>query len=348
ARAVAGSRPGASGPGAAQRRPQGAAGPHPRPEAASGGRPVRDRQQTPAPGQPGGRDRGRPRDRQHTPAPGRPTTPRQRLLRQRLVVFVTVTIGVALAIAAAQGCENRSNQGMRPSGLPTMVVLPTGLSVDGAAVPGTASATPSATASVTASATASATPVAAAARGGTGAGAAASGTGAADLGLAPAQAPGPAVDWPNRTYPDGAGGPGIALHEGRSAAGGPQVSLSSVLPTRYKGSPATVVVLRRAEGSVPVDLVQLYTFSGDNPVAAAARSSTADPQATASWRLDAGAVVREERVAQTGAVTSTRYTVRPDGSLDESWPGAGASGGTGLTAAPPAAAAPAPPTTAAG
>lgn len=35
------------------------------------------------------------------PAPG----PDRRLLRQRLVVFVTVTVLVALGIAAAQGCE---------------------------------------------------------------------------------------------------------------------------------------------------------------------------------------------------------------------------------------------------
>lgn len=343
ARAAAGSRLGPAGPGEAQRRPQGAAAPHPRPEAASGGRPVRDRQQTPTPGHfgghSGGRDRGRLRDRQHTPAPGRPTTARQRLLRQRLVVFVTVTIGVALAIAVAQGCENRSNQGLRPSGLPAMVVSPAERAVGRTSVDGTAvTATPS----VAPSPTPSSTPVVAA-RGGAG-----SGSGPADLALAPAQGAGPAVDWPNRTYPDAAGGPGIALRDGRSATGGPQLALSSVLPARYKGAPATVVVLRRAEGSVPVDLVQLYTFAGNSPVAAATRSSTADPQATASWRLDGGAVVREERVAQTGAVTSTRYTVRPDGSLDESWPGAGASGGAGLTAIAPAAAAPAPPTAPAG
>ncbi|MGW4892358.1 hypothetical protein ACWEQL_08835, partial [Kitasatospora sp. NPDC004240] len=96
---------------------------------------------------------------------------------------------------------------------------------------------------------------------------------------------------------------------------------------RYRGAPAALVVLRRAEGSVPVDLVQLFTFAGDQPVPVAARSSAADPQATAAWRVENGALVREERVAQTGAVTSTRYTVRADGSLDESWPGAGTSGG---------------------
>jgi hypothetical protein len=78
-----------------------------------------------------------------------------------------------------------------------------------------------------------------------------------------------------------------------------------------------------------VDLVELFGFNGDSPVPLTARSSAADPQSTASWRLEEGALVREEQVAQTGATATTRYTVRADGSLDESWPGAGISGGTG-------------------
>ncbi|MFD0346744.1 hypothetical protein ACFQ0M_13025 [Kitasatospora aburaviensis] len=53
--------------------------------------------------------------------------------------------------------------------------------------------------------------------------------------LAPAQGVNPAVDWPNRSYPDPAGGPPIALRDGRSAGAGPQVALSTVLPARYKG-----------------------------------------------------------------------------------------------------------------
>ena len=80
---------------------------------------------------------------------------------------------------------------------------------------------------------------------------------------------------------------------------------------------------------MPVDLVQVFGFAGDSPVALAARSSAANPQAVASWRIDNGSLVREERVAQTGAVSSTRYSVRADGTLEESWPGAGISGGTG-------------------
>ncbi|MDH6707981.1 hypothetical protein P3T27_004718 [Kitasatospora sp. MAA19] len=325
---------------AAARHPQGVTAPLPRPEATPATRPLRARPQTPPPGRPGAPDRGRPRDRQHTPAPGgRPVGARQRLLRQRLIVFVTVTVGVALAIAAAQGCENRSNQGLRPSGGSTASAPATageralaGTSVDGAAVSSTA-ARPSAAVPSPAATQPSATPLAAAAHGGAG-----------DSPLAPPQGAGPVVDWPNRSYPDGAGGPGIALRDGRSVGAGPQVALSTVLPARYKGAPAAVVVLRRAEGSVPVDLVQLFTFTGDTPVAATSRTSAADPQATAAWRLDGGTVVREERVAATGAATSTRYTVRADGTLEESWPGASTSG----PATPPPAAAPAPPTAPAG
>ncbi len=117
--------------------------------------------------------------------------------------------------------------------------------------------------------------------------------------------------------------------------------LSAVLPARYKGGPAALVVLRRSEGSVPVDLVQLFSFTGDTPAALTSRSSAADPQAVATWRLENGALVREERVAQTGAVTSTRYALRADGTLDESWPG---SATTTPAVTPPPAAAPAPPT----
>ncbi|MET8541540.1 hypothetical protein ABZW03_12940 [Kitasatospora sp. NPDC004799] len=226
------------------------------------------------------------------------------------MVVVTVTIGVALAIAAAQGCENRDNRSVRP---PTGTVASAGSGAERAA-PGT---------SADVAPQASAVPLPAAARGG------------ADGGLTPPQAPVPAVDWPNHSYPDGAGGPAVTLQNGHSVGAGPQVALSAVLPARYKGLPAAVVVLRRADGSAPVDLVQLYTFAGDAPVATTSRTSVADPQAAASWRLEGGTVVREERAAVTGAVTSTRYTVRPDGTLDESWPGA---------TTPPPAAAPAPPT----
>ncbi|WP_063771936.1 hypothetical protein [Kitasatospora mediocidica] len=284
---------------------------------------VRERQQTPAPGRPA-------RDRQHTPAPGRPIDSRRRLLRQRLVVFITVTIGVALAIAAAQGCENRSSQGLpapRPAvggQVPEGAGPALGLSADGVQSQQPAPQAPAARTS-----------------GGTGS------PGAANpAGFGPATGAVPAVDWPNRSYSDPGGGPAIQLRDGRSAGpdvspavqptapqspGAAPVTLASVLPARYRGAAATVVVLRRTEGSVPVDLVELFGFTTDTPVLLASRSSAADPQAAAAWRLEDGALVREERVAQTGASSSTRYTLRPDGTLDESWPGAGISGGTGVS-----------------
>ncbi|MGK4579767.1 protein kinase domain-containing protein [Kitasatospora sp. HPMI-4] len=308
------------GPPGVQRRPaaqpeaQAATAPMPRPElgqdAAPGEtrerRPRREQQQpgrdrrTPVPGRP-----ARPRDRQHTPAPGRPSEARRRLLRQRVVVFVTVTVGVALAIAAAQGCENHSNQGQgRPDGALVSPSAPgagsgAGLSADGAAQSPTAFA------------------------------AVAHGTG--DTTLGPATGAVPNVDWPNRSYSDPSGGPAIRLRDGHSTAGA-QVALSTVLPARYREAPAALVVLRRAEGSVPADLVELFSFNGDTPVLLASRASVADPQAATAWRIESGALVREER-AQTGGGSTTRYAVRGDGGLDESWPGAGVGGGTGAGAA---------------
>ncbi|MFD5084144.1 hypothetical protein ACFWOG_16085, partial [Kitasatospora sp. NPDC058406] len=326
---------------------QAATAPLPRPDATQATRPMRERQQTPPPGRPGApggarerdrrpaRPRGRAQDRQHTPVPGgRPGAARQRLLRQRLVVFVTVTVGVALAIAAAQGCENRENQGMRPSA--SAPAAPgAGEQQGGAAPPSTPAQGPAGSAGTGLSADGiaqSASPLTAAARA-----SAVAGEGA----LGPAQGAGPAVKGPTRATPYRARcGPDTG-RDGRSAGTGPQVVLSAVLPARYKGAPAALVVLRRSEGSVPVDLVQLFSFNGDAPVALASRSSAADPQATATWRLENGALVREERVAQTGSATSTRYTVRADGTLEESWPGSGST--TPAVTAPPAAA-PAPPT----
>lgn len=274
-----------------RRRPaQPATAPMPRPEHPAQ---PRERQQTPAPGRPPAQ-----RDRQHTPPPGRPVGARRRLLRQRVIVFVTVTVGVALAIAAAQGCENRGSQGLpqqRPgvSGGPS-ADQPAPLSIDGAGA---------------------AAPLATAARSG------------GDAGLAPAVGQVPNGDWPNRVYTDPAGGQPIRLKDGRSGGEGAQTVLTTVLAARYRDAPAAVVVLRRSEGSVPADLVQLFGFNGDQPVLVASRASAADPQAGPVWRIENGALLREERVSQTGAVSTTRYTVRTDGSLEESWPGAGISGG---------------------
>jgi serine/threonine protein kinase len=251
-----------------------------------------------------------PVDRSRTPLPGRPVPPsRQRLLRQQLMVFVTVTLGVALAIAAAQGCRSRTDQGLGTprggaSSLHHTAGRMGGSSADGVApsastsgplpvaeVPG---ATPAGGGALTAS-----TPVL------------------------------PAVDWRNRTYTDPDSGAVIRLRAGRARAGGVRVSLTAVLPARYRGAPAAVVVLQRTEGAVPVDLVELFGLAGRTPALLASRASTGDPRAVASWRIDRGALVRVERVSQTGAVTETRYTVRGDGTLEESWPGSATSGGAG-------------------
>ncbi|KAF4409392.1 MULTISPECIES: serine/threonine-protein kinase [Streptomyces] len=88
-----------------------------RPGSPAGGRPGG----TPSGGRPGGRvppSRGggrtnpaRPTSRPPSRTAGaarRPVAENRRLLRQRLVVFVTVTLLVALGIAAAQGCESRA------------------------------------------------------------------------------------------------------------------------------------------------------------------------------------------------------------------------------------------------
>ncbi|MCU7821532.1 hypothetical protein [Kitasatospora sp. DSM 101779] len=257
---------------------------------------LRDRHRTPV--RPHTPVPGRPRERQHTPVPGRPSADsRRRLLRQRLVVFVTVTLGVALAIATAQGCENRSNQGRGPADRPSPTASAPALSLDGATAAG------------------SGAPTAAAAAGGA-------------SGFGPAAGPLPAVDWANRPYTDPAGGPEIRLHDGRAGGDGAQIALSTVLPARYREAPAALVVLRRTEGSVPVDLVELFAFNGGTPVLVAARASAADPQAAAAWRLENGALLREEKVSLTGATSSTRYTARADGGLEEAWPGAGVSGGS--------------------
>ncbi|GAA2248053.1 hypothetical protein GCM10010430_33000 [Kitasatospora cystarginea] len=267
---------------------------------------ARDRR-TPVPGRP-----ARPRDRQHTPAPGGPSEARRRLLRQRVVVFVTVTVGVALAIAAAQGCENRSNQGQGRTGVP---VSPSAPESAGGHPAGSGAGAGLSADSVLQSPTKFA--------------AVAHGTG--DTTLGPATGTVPNVDWPNRSYSDPVGGPAIRLREGRSTEGA-QVALSTVLPARYRDAPAALVVLRRAGGSVPADLVELFSFNGGTPVLQASRSSVADAQAATAWRLENGALVREER-AQSGGST-TRYTVRGDGRLEESWPGSGVSGGTGGGATP--------------
>ena len=234
---------------------------------------------------------------QRTPPPGaRPTgrpggRPSRRLLRQRLIVFITVTIAVALAIAAAQGCEDRDARGLGRT-------------------PGAVSPTPAPSVPSTAG-------VAAAAAAGEGL-----------IGV-PAAAGEMSPDWADRGYTDPGDGSTVLLKDGRSSgdAASP-VSLTAVLPARYRGAAAAVVVLTRRDGSVPEDLVELFGLSptpGAEPVLLASHSSTGDPQATGSWQIADGAVLREEHTAASGSrpASTTRYVPLPNGTMSETWPGTG-------------------------
>ena len=235
---------------------------------------------------------------QRTPPPGRPGRPgaapsRRRLLRQRLIVFVTVTVGVALAIAAAQGCENRDGNGLgRTPGAPVV-----------RAAAGSAPARNPAAA-----------PVVDTAQG---------------LVAAIGTVPTGGTDWADRRYTDPADGSTVQLTAGRSAAdGSAPVALTAVLPARYRGAAAAVVVLTRTDGSTPEDLVQLFglpSTPGAEPVLLASHASTGDPQATGTWQIADGAVLREEHTAASGSrpASTTRYTPRDNGTMDESWPGTG-------------------------
>ncbi|MEZ0068750.1 serine/threonine protein kinase [Streptacidiphilus sp. MAP12-20] len=247
-----------------------------------------------------------------TPPPARPTArptggpaARRRLLRQRLIVFVTVTAGVALAIAAAQGCENRTAKGAGPAQPPTHG--PT--------------ASPAFPASSAPTGAAPAQDV--------------------SLGLvaavgtdATAQAVG-AVDWASRSYQDPADGSRIDLQNGHGTGPGAPVSLTAVLPARYQGSPAAVVVLTRRDRAVPEDMIELYGLQqGAEPVLLAAHASTGDPNGTSAWQIENGSVLREERTPASGdrTTSTTRFTVAAKGTMTETWPGAG-----GAAASPAAA-----------
>jgi hypothetical protein len=226
-----------------------------------------------------------------TPPPARPGGPaaRRRLLRQRLIVFVTVTLGVALAIATAQGCENRTARGGAPS-----------------------SGSPQ---GVRASAPA-ASPVAQDA---------AAGLTAAPAGDAAARAVA-AVDWGSRSYQDPADGSRIDLSNGHGTAPGAPVTLTTVLAARYQGEAAAVVVLTRRDRAVPEDMIELYGIhTGAEPVLLAAHATTGDPNGTSVWQIQNGAVLREERTQQSGGrtISTTRYTVAAKGTMTETWPGTG-------------------------
>jgi serine/threonine protein kinase len=221
----------------------------------------------------------------------------RRLLRQRLIVFITVTVGVALAIAAAQGCENRDSRGLGTAPKPTGAAA---TRPAGAAVPVAAPST--AADALQAGPTSDAS-------GGTG-----------------------GVDWADRSYPDPSDGSTVVLKDGRgSADGASPVALTSVLAARYRNGPAAVVVLTRRDGGVPEDLIELYQLPGGapgsaaEPVLLASHASTGDPQATGTWRIADGAVLREEHTAASGTrpASTTRYAPLGNGTMSESWPGTG-------------------------
>ncbi|MEY9873387.1 hypothetical protein ABH931_002869 [Streptacidiphilus sp. MAP12-33] len=226
-----------------------------------------------------------------TPAPGRPGGPaaRRRLLRQRLIVFITVTIGVALAIATAQGCENRTAKGSGPAR-----PAPQGVNASQAAPAAAQDAS--------------------------------SGLAAVATGDAAAQAVA-AVDWGSRSYQDPADGSRIDLSNGHGTGPGAPVTLTAVLPARYQGDTAAVVVLTRRDRAVPEDMIELYRLrSGAEPVLLAAHATTGDPNGTSTWLIQNGAVLREERTPQSAGrtVSTTRYTIAAKGTMTETWPGTGA------------------------
>jgi hypothetical protein len=209
------------------------------------------------------------------------------MMRWRSIVFITVTVGVLLAIALAQGCENRSSGGLGP-----------------AATTGTPSPSPSpSTATLAAPATQA----------------------DAALTVLPATQALPAVDWNNRRYPDPSDGGMILLRNGHSLDGGSPVSLTAVLPARFHGAPAAVVILTRQSGGAPEDLVELFGLATAEPVLLASHASTGTPQASGSWRIVDGAVLREEHTPASGSqpASTTRYTPLSDGGMDETWPGSG-------------------------
>ena len=219
----------------------------------------------------------------------------RRLLRQRLIVFITVTVGVALAIAAAQGCENRDSRGLGTAPSPS-----TAAATHPAAVPVAAPSTAADGLQAAASTDAG---------GGTG-----------------------GVDWADRSYPDPSDGSTVVLKDGRgSADGASPVALTSVLAARYRDNPAAVVVLTRRDGGAPEDLIELYQLPGGGagsaaePVLLASHASTGDPQATGTWRIADGAVLREEHTAASGTrpASTTRYAPLGNGTMSETWPGTG-------------------------
>ncbi|WP_231607992.1 protein kinase domain-containing protein [Streptacidiphilus albus] len=237
-----------------------------------------------------------------TPPPGRPVpSPSRRLLRQRIVVFITVTIAVAVAIAVAQGCESRTTKGLGPAVPTSRSSVPAVVAAQGAAPSAGVQNAAQLTAVTAVQSTAAGQP----------------------LPTTPAAAA--AADWANRRYPDPSDGSMILLRNGHSTDGGSPVSLTAVLPARYRGAPAAVVILTRLGGSAPEDLVELFGLGGAEPVLLASHASTGTPQGVGSWQIVDGSILRQEHTPASGAspVSTTRYTPDADGTMTETWPGSG-------------------------
>ena len=274
----------------------------------------------PAPPRPAGRVPATPVAGRRTPPPARPgRAPSRRLLRQRFVVFITVTILVAVVIAVAQGCQSRSGQGAGPA-RSARTSAPTDSAVKDSAANDSAPSASAPAQSATPSGSPAVTPTASA--GGPDAQGVTSLTGVTSAEPLVAAASVPTVDWGDRRYPDPSDGSMILLRGGHSTDGGSPVSLTAVLPAGYRGAPAAVVILTRLSGDAPEDLVELFGLAGAEPVLLAAHASTGTPQGVGSWRIAGGAVLREEHTPASGGspASTTRYTPLSNGTMSESWP----------------------------
>lgn len=243
----------------------------------------------PGPGRPPART---PR-RAPAPAP-RPPRRDRRLLRQRIVVFVTVTLLVALGIATAQGCQGPDgSSGAGPGGTDKVRSgagpVPRGSgAAGGGRTRGDGNVAPPARADRSPS---------------------------LDL-TGPTGTP-PETDWENRAYTERGGGTPVLLRNGRGrTADGDTLRLTRVLDAGLDGRPAQVVVLTRFAGPVREHLVGLFTFDGDEAVLVASHTDDAPQGGTYSWRVGDGSLVREERPADgTAGRTAVGYTPLEDGTF---------------------------------
>ncbi|GAB2585945.1 hypothetical protein GCM10027168_18370 [Streptomyces capparidis] len=264
------------------------------PRTAPGTVPSRPSARTPAPNRGTGQGRPRAGQERRRPGPARPRGRNSRMMRQRLVVFVTVTLLAALGIALAQGCQGPDGgNGLGPPASPGRTPSPEG---------GSAPASPAPQGNVA--------PPAEARRAGA----------TPTLTLTRPVAKAPRVDWYNHRYADPDGGSPLPLREGRmKGPEGDRVILDRVLPAAHEGAPAQVVVLTRGAGPVREHLVELFAFRRGRPVLVASHVVPATPGAEYRWRIARGAVVREQRPERgsPGAARLTAYVPLADGTFEE-------------------------------